>query len=97
MLSTTAVVAQAWLSQSRLGMHQEPYPLYAASNAGSLIALLGYTFVAEPLMGVKLQSVAWSLTYVLYAALVAASWYLLRPGTGPAAQPGEGEPLSTNL
>ncbi|NTV42336.1 MAG: hypothetical protein HGA63_03460, partial [Syntrophobacteraceae bacterium] len=87
-LSTTAVVAQAWLSQSRLGRHQEPYPLYAASNAGSLIALLGYTFVAEPLMGVKLQSVAWSLTYVLYAALVAASWYLLRPGTGPAAEPG---------
>lgn len=88
-LSTTAVVAQAWLSQSRLGRHQEPYPLYAASNAGSLIALLGYTFVAEPLMGVKLQSVAWSLTYVLYAALVVASWYLLRPGTGPAAQSGE--------
>lgn len=87
-LSTTAVVAQAWLSQSRLGRHQEPYPLYAASNAGSLIALLGYTFVAEPLMGVKLQSVAWSLTYVLYAALVAASWYLLRPGTDPAAEPG---------
>ncbi len=87
-LSTTAVVAQAWLNQSRLGRHQEPYPLYAASNAGSLIALLGYTFVAEPLMGVKLQSVAWSLTYVLYAALVAASWYLLRPGTGPAAEPG---------
>ena len=94
-LSTTAVVAQAWLSQSRLGRHQEPYPLYAASNAGSLIALLGYTFVAEPLMGVKLQSVAWSLTYVLYAALVVASWYLLRPGTGPAAEPeGQGAPAS---
>ncbi len=94
-LSTTAVVAQAWLSQSRIGRHQEPYPLYAASNAGSLIALLGYTFVAEPLMGVKLQSVAWSLTYVLYAALVVASWYLLRPGTGPAAEPeGQGSPAS---
>jgi hypothetical protein len=88
-LSTTAVVAQAWLSQSRLGRHQEPYPLYAASNAGSLIALLGYTFIAEPLMGVKLQGVAWSLTYVLYAALVAASWYLLRPGKGPVAEPGK--------
>jgi len=89
-LSTTAVVAQAWLSDSRLGRHQEPYPLYAASNAGSLLALLGYTFVAEPLMGVKLQSVAWSLTYVLYAALVAASWFLLRPGAGTGAEaPGQ--------
>jgi hypothetical protein len=90
-LSTTAVVAQAWLSRSRIGLHQEPYPLYAASNAGSLIALLGYTFIAEPLMGVKLQSVAWSLTYVLYAALVVASWFLLRPNLGPPAGDGEGQ------
>jgi len=89
-LSTTAVVAQAWLSRSPLGRHQEPYPLYAASNAGSLIALLGYTFVAEPLMGVRLQSVAWSLTYVLYAALVVASWVLLRPNLGPSADDGGG-------
>jgi hypothetical protein len=83
-LSTTAVVAQAWLTHSRAGRHQEPYPLYAASNAGSLIALLGYTFIAEPLLGVKIQSVAWSLMYVVYAALVVASWYLLRPSLGPA-------------
>ena len=87
-LSTTAVVAQAWLTHSRVGQHQDPYPLYAASNAGSLIALLGYTFIAEPLMGVKLQSVAWSLTYVLYVALVVASWYLLRPRLGSAAAHG---------
>ena len=90
-LATTAVVAQAWLSESRLGAHKEPYPLYAASNAGSLIALLGYTFVAEPLMGVRLQSVVWSLTYVLYAALVVASWFLLRPNLGPAAAAGRTE------
>ena len=89
-LSTTAVVAQAWLSHSRVGQNQEPYPLYAASNAGSLIALLGYTFVAEPLIGVKLQSVAWSLTYVLYAALVVAAWFLLRPNLGPMAADGQG-------
>ena len=90
-LSTTAVVAQTWLTHSRVGRHQEPYPLYAASNAGSLIALLGYTFVAEPLMGVKLQSVTWSLTYVLYAALVVASWVLLRPNLGLMAADGQGE------
>ncbi len=89
-LSTTAVVAQAWLSHSRLGRHQEPYPLYAASNAGSLIALLGYTFVAEPLFGVKVQSVAWSLLYVVYAGLVVASWFLLRPGLGAAAADRQG-------
>ncbi len=83
-LSTTAVVAQSWLSYSSLGKENDPYPLYAASNAGSLIALLGYTFIAEPLMGVKLQGITWSLTYVLYAALVVASWFLLRPDKGLA-------------
>jgi hypothetical protein len=93
-LSTTAVVAQAWLTHSRVGQNQEPYPLYAASNAGSLIALLGYTFIAEPLMGMKLQSIAWSLTYVLYAALVVASWYLLRPSLGQAAAESRGQVLT---
>jgi hypothetical protein len=88
------VVAQAWLSKSRLGMHREPYPLYAASNAGSLVALLGYTFAAEPLMGVRLQSVAWSLTYVIYACLVVASWVLLRPNLGPGAEDGREEGIA---
>jgi hypothetical protein len=90
-LSTTAVVAQAWLSHSRVGQNQEPYPLYAASNAGSLIALLGYTFIAEPFMRVTQQSIAWSLTYVLYAALVVAAWYLLRPNLGQAAADTRGQ------
>ncbi len=95
-LSTTAVVAQAWLNHSRVGRNQEPYPLYAASNAGSLIALLGYTFVAEPFMRVKLQSITWSLTYVLYAVLVVASWFLLRPSLGPSASTARepGQPTS---
>jgi len=85
-LSTTAVVAQSWLSHSSLGRRYEPYPLYAASNAGSLIALLGYTFIAEPLMGVRLQSYLWTGAYVAYAAIVALVWFHLRP-----ARPSAGE------
>jgi hypothetical protein len=78
-LSTTAVVAQSWLSRSSLGRHYDPYPLYAASNAGSLIALLGYTFLAEPLMGLRIQSLTWTGGYIAYMLLVAAAWFLLRP------------------
>ncbi|HUH65344.1 MAG TPA: fused MFS/spermidine synthase [Syntrophales bacterium] len=81
-LSTTAVVAQLWLYSSPLGAHREPYPLYAASNAGSLIALLGYTLVAEPLTGVRMQSLAWTGVYIAYAAVVAAAWFVLRPYAG---------------
>lgn len=78
-LSTTAVVAQSWLSHSSLGRRYEPYPLYAASNAGSLIALLGYTFIAEPLVGVRLQTHLWTAAYVVYAVIVALVWFHLRP------------------
>jgi hypothetical protein len=82
-LSTTAVVAQSWLASSMAGQRHEPYPLYAASNAGSLLALFGYAFLAEPLLGVKAQSFTWTAGYIIYALLVVAAWFTLRPGTGP--------------
>jgi hypothetical protein len=89
-LSTTAVVAQLWLYQSSLGEHREPYPLYAASNAGSLIALLGYTFIAEPLVGLRMQSLSWTGTYIIYAMICVAAWFQLRPDKRPDIQTSEG-------
>ncbi|MDD2903412.1 MAG: fused MFS/spermidine synthase [Syntrophales bacterium] len=87
-LATTAVVAQSWLARSAAGQRHNPYPLYAASNAGSLLALFGYAFLAEPLLGVRAQSLVWTGGYLVYAALVVASWFILRPGRGP----GEAKP-----
>jgi len=81
-LSTTAIVAQMWLYRSPIGQYYEPYPLYAASNAGSLIALLGYTFIAEPLAGLRMQSIAWTGLYFVYGLLVVAAWFQLRPDKG---------------
>ncbi|MCA9571264.1 MAG: ferrichrome ABC transporter permease, partial [Myxococcales bacterium] len=85
-LSTTAVVLQLWWSRSDLGKDREPYPLYAASNSGSLLALLGYPFLVEPLAGLRAQSLVWAAGYVLYAGLVAASWHLARPEPGHAEE-----------
>jgi hypothetical protein len=82
-LSTTAVVAQSWLAFSPAGKRYNPYPLYAASNAGSLLALFGYAFLAEPLLGVRAQSAIWTGGYFIYAALVVAAWFTLRPGKEP--------------
>ncbi|HOD35938.1 MAG TPA: fused MFS/spermidine synthase [Syntrophales bacterium] len=96
-LSTTAVVAQSWLSHSSLGRRYEPYPLYSASNAGSLIALLGYTFIAEPLAGVRLQTHLWTAAYVLYVVIVVLAWFHLRPAraAGEKTASSDEAPLKT--
>ena len=79
-LSTTAVVAQSWLANSSVGREKDPYPLYAASNAGSLLALLGYAFLIEPLSSLRVQRIIWSWAYVVYLLLVLINWFHLRPG-----------------
>ncbi len=78
-LSTTAVVAQTWIANSQVGLNREPYPLYAASNAGSLLALLGYAFLIEPLSGLRAQSLVWSGAYIVYVLFVLLTWLKIRP------------------
>lgn len=62
-VSTTAPLLQKWFSH--LGHHssEDPYYLYAASNAGSLLALLSYPFWLEPNIGLASQRLFWSIGY----------------------------------
>jgi len=86
-MSTVSVVAQWWWSRSELGRTTQPYSLYAASNAGSLIALLGYPLVVEPLLGLTAQRWLWSIGYLALLAVGAACWIALKPArSGPARQ-----------
>ena len=50
----------------------DPYFLYAASNLGSLIALLGYPFVLEPAFGLKELSRLWACGFVLLVLALGA-------------------------
>jgi hypothetical protein len=84
-LSTTGVVAQAWLSRSDLPERREPYQLYAASNLGSLAALLAYPLVIEPFLRLETQRLAWSAGFCVYAALA----FLVAPRAGAPAPPPE--------
>jgi len=71
-LSSTGPLMQAWLS-NRVA-DERVYRLYALSNAGSLVALLSYPFVVEPLLSVSEQSNAWSWMFagfVLVQSIVA--------------------------
>lgn len=68
-LATTSPLLQRWFAE--LG-ETDPYHLYAASNAGSMIALLGYPLAVEPVLGASSQGRAMHGAYVVYAALVVA-------------------------
>ncbi len=67
LLSTTAPLVQAWWSRVFAG---SPYRLYAVSNAGSLLALVGFPFLLEPTLGVQLQMNIWSTCFGVFALLL---------------------------
>ena len=69
-VSATAPLLQKWFSH--LGHHSshDPYYLYAASNAGSLLALLSYPFLIEPNIGLANQRLFWSIAYGLLCVFI---------------------------
>jgi len=76
-LSATGPMLQKWFSRTGHPGAANPYWLYAASNLGSMLALLGYPFVMEPRLRLMEQSRVWAAGYALLALFVAASAYLL--------------------
>ena len=71
-LSTTAPLLQRWFAGTGHPAATDPYFLYAASNAGSLLALLAYPLLVEPQLALAEQSHAWAGGYLLLVVLVTA-------------------------
>src|SRR4030095_13339330 len=71
-IAATAPLLQRWFSHTRHADAEDPYFLYVASNIGSMIALLGYPFAIEPLLGLAEQSRLWTAGYALLVLLMAA-------------------------
>jgi hypothetical protein len=67
-LSATTPILQEWFARSGHPSSGDPYFLYAASNSGSLLGLLSYPFVLEPLLRLSEQSRLWAFCY---------GWFLL--------------------
>jgi SAM-dependent methyltransferase len=76
-ISTTAPLLQNWVSATFDLSAQDPYFLYAASNAGSFLALFAYPFVVEPRIGAVSQSRLWLLGYCVLIVMIAASVTLI--------------------
>ena len=84
-LSANAPLIQSWYRQSGGPSAEDPYFLYAASNLGSLIALLAFPLVAEPLFGISTISVGWSVGFVVLGPmLLLAGLAARRADQGPA-------------
>lgn len=77
-LSATAPLLQNWFSRSGHPAAKDPYFLYAASNTGSFLALLGYPLLAEPLLHLSQQTLVWSrgygLLFLCFLAVIILSW-----------------------
>ena len=69
-LSATAPLLQRWLA-SMDDPVENPYVLYAASNAGSFLGLLAFPLLLEPTLRLREQSVLWSFVYTGAFLLVA--------------------------
>ena len=87
MLSTNSPLMQAWYNRVFPG--KSPYRLYALSNFGSLLALISYPVIIEPLMTLRAQGWMWSGLYIVFAGLAAYAAFSSRrsPSNPPMALP----------
>jgi SAM-dependent methyltransferase len=65
LLSATSPLLQAWLASTR--KDSGVYRFYALSNAGSLLGLLSYPTLVEPLWSTVRQGWGWSIGYAAFA------------------------------
>ena len=88
-ISATSPLLQSAFARAVPG--EDPYPLFAASNAGSLAGLLAYPLLLEPLLSLRVQARAWQAAAALLLLLLAAAG-LAFARRGPASAPVVREP-----
>lgn len=66
-ISASSPLLQHWYCEIK--KTEYPYYLYSISNAGSLIGLLGYPFLVEPLIGLHQQATIWTILYLVYCGI----------------------------
>jgi len=95
-LSANAPLIQIWYGKSGGPSADDPYFLYGASNLGSLIALLAFPLVAEPLFGADRIGMGWTLGFIALGVFLFLSGACARPvgGARPVAAPAPARPLS---
>ncbi len=67
LLASTSPLLQSWYARGRKGSN--PYPLFALSNLGSMLALVSYPVLVEPKISTRHQAIGWSMAYAAAAVL----------------------------
>lgn len=77
-LSATSPLLQTWYART----HERalPYRLFALSNAGSMLALVSYPVLVEPVFATRLQARGWSAGYVAF--VLVCGWVTWSARTG---------------
>ncbi len=102
LLSSTSPLVQAWLARFRKGA--VPYRLFSLSNLASILGLLSYPFLIEPLIGLRHQFDYWAVGYAAFVLsiglLMAFRWWTSRGDAETeapeAAAPSESDALSSS-
>jgi len=64
-ISANAPLLQRWYSRTNDKDAEDPYFLYSASNAGSLLSLCLYPILFEPMLRLREQTELWAIGYLL--------------------------------
>lgn len=88
-LAGNGPLLQAWFARSGHRAAGDPYFLYAASNAGSFVALLAYPLLIEPFFGLRAQSLAWAWGFagLLLSLALCAAFALAARGAASVKDP----------
>jgi hypothetical protein len=94
LLSTSASLLQAWFHRAE--PERSPYVFYVVSNAASLLALISYPLLIEPVFTIKTQAVLWCGGFTLFAVLCGLTarrvWPAEIPQENPADRPADKAP-----
>jgi hypothetical protein len=69
-LSATSPLVQSWFTTTGHDDAENPYFLYAASNVGSLTALVLYPLAIESILGISWQTRIWSIGFAAFVPLM---------------------------
>jgi hypothetical protein len=97
-LASTGPLVQVWFARAH--PDRSPYPLYAVSNLGSLLALFAYPFLIEPRLPLSETGTAWTVGFsfaslaVLGCAAAGARAPAQRRAEPVGAESGVGDAIS---